>query len=167
MVYDPSLLDRIESLDERPFDGVVWRHMFAGLDVARANTRGARWNPRGVAAIYTSLDRGTALAEGDYVVASQPVPPRTTRQLYEVHVTLVRIVELTDRRLLRELGVTEVDLESRDHAVCRTVGGACHWLGLDGILVSSARASGTNLVVFADRMDVDAALEVRSREEVE
>lgn len=167
MVYEPSLLDRLESLEPRPFDGVVWRHMFAGLDPTRANTRGSRWNPPDVAAIYTSLERDTAQAEGDYAVASQPVRPRATRQLYEVHVTLERVLDLTEPGLLAELGVSDVEMASRDQGPCRTVGGAAHWLGCDGVLVPSARASGTNLVVFADRMDVDAALEIRRREEIE
>lgn len=167
MIYDPALLDRLESLEPRPFDGVVWRHMFAGLNPARPNIRGARWNPPGVAAIYTSLERDTALAEGDYAIGTQPVRPRATRQLYEIHMTLERVLDLTEPRLLAELGVTDVELGSRDQDSCRTVGGAAHWLGCDGVLVPSARATGTNLVVFADRMDVDAALEVLRQEEVE
>lgn len=118
MVYDPALLDRLESLERRSFDGVAWRHMFAGLDPARANTRGARWNPPGVAAIYASLDRDTARAEGDYVVASQPVRPRATGEVYEVHLALAQVLDLTEPRLLAELGVTDADLVSRDHGPC-------------------------------------------------
>lgn len=109
-VYDPDLLDRLELLEPVYFDGAVWRHKFADLNPARANTRGARWNPPDVAAIYTSLERDTALAKGDYAVASQPVRPSVKRQLYEIHVTPERVLDLTEPGLLAELGVSDVEL---------------------------------------------------------
>ena len=38
-----------------------------------ANTRGARWNPPGLAAIYTSEERDTAIAEGQHAIDMQPL----------------------------------------------------------------------------------------------
>ncbi len=86
MVYDPGLLDQLEALEPRPWRGTVWRHMFAEYPPDRPNTTGARWNPPGTAAIYTSLDRSTAVAEGDHMVAMQPIRPRPKRTVYEIRV---------------------------------------------------------------------------------
>lgn len=167
MVYEPQLLDKLEEFGGRTLELVVWRHMFNELDPARGNTRGARWNPPGVAAIYTSCERETALAEADYAIASQPVRPSTSRQLYRMRVTVLKGVDLSDRGRLADVGVGEIELVSVDQAACRTVGGAAHWLGYDGLLVPSARAAGTNLVLYADRLDVDAAFEIIDREDLE
>lgn len=140
--------------------------MFNEYNPTRPNTRGARWNPPDVAAIYTSLDRETAIAEGDHAMAIQPIRPRVSRQLYKVRVTLDSVVDLSDRKALVPLGVSEEELTSSDHSSCQAIGGAAYWLGRDGLLVPSARAPGTNLVVFADRMNVDAAIEILSREDL-
>ncbi len=167
MVYDPELLDQLEALGTTTFDDVVWRHMFNEYDPARSNTRGARWNPPGVAAIYASLERETAIAEAEHAIASQPLRPRFSRQLYRVRVTLEAVADLTGAGILTDLGVDIQELTSPEHGPCRTIGGAAHWLGCDGMLVPSARSPhGTNLVVFTDRMNVDAALEVTSREDL-
>ena len=165
-VYDPEFLDQIEALEPAPFDDGVWRHMFNEYNPTRPNTRGARWNPPDVAAIYTSLDRPTAIAEADYAIAIQPIRPRVSRQVYEVRVTLDAVVDLSDRSTLAALGVGEEELTSSSHTSCQAIGGATHWLGRDGLLVPSARAPGTNLVVFADRMNIDAAFEILSREDL-
>ena len=167
MVYEPQLLDRLEDIGGEPLDVVVWRYMFNELDPARVNTRGARWNPPGVAAIYTSLERETALAEVRFAIASQPVWPSTSRQLYKVQVTVAKAIDLSNRALLAEAGVGDDELVAVNQVVCRTVGGAVHWLGYDGLLVPSARASGTNLVIYADRLDVDAAFEIIDREDLD
>ena len=166
MVYDPALLDAIEGLGAGPFDAIVWRHMFNDYDPARANTRGARWNPAGVAAIYASLERQTALAEADYAISSQPIRPRASRSVYQIRVRLERVVDLTDRAMLVPLGVGASELEDVEQGPCRAIGGAAHWLDRDGLLVPSARSDGTNLVLFPDRSNVDAPFEVQDREQL-
>lgn len=63
-IHDPELLDAIESLGSEALDAVtVWRHMFNDNPPELSNTRGARWNPAGLAAIYTSEEREVAIAE--------------------------------------------------------------------------------------------------------
>jgi RES domain-containing protein len=59
--------------------------MFGDYPPDAENTRGARWNPPGVAAIYTSLARDGALAEAEYQIAVQPIRPRARR----THSTLI------------------------------------------------------------------------------
>ena len=160
MVHDPDLLDRLEAVGAAPFAGEVWRHMFAGLDPARPNTRGARWDPPGVAAIYTSLEQATVLAGAEHVIAMQPVRPRAARHVHHIAIELRAVADLTGAGLLAEMGVDPAALASPDHGSCQRVGGAAYWLDFDGVLVPSARAPGTNLVVFTDRQAVDARFEV-------
>ena len=57
MVYPPELLDRLQAITPTPWSGQAFRHMFGDYPPDAENTRGARWNPQGVAAIYTSLTR--------------------------------------------------------------------------------------------------------------
>ena len=101
-VYDPQLLDQIEQLGTRVFDGHVWRHMFNDFPPELVNTRGARWNPPGTSAIYTSIERGTALAEAQHAIDSQPLRPRPRRRvMYELHIALDQGVDLSADRYTR------------------------------------------------------------------
>jgi hypothetical protein len=69
MIYEPQFLDFLQEQEGGNWDGEVFRHMFADYPPHRENTGGARWNPSGVAAIYTSLKRATALAESEYQIS--------------------------------------------------------------------------------------------------
>jgi RES domain-containing protein len=166
MVYDPTLLDQLEALEPRPWRGTVWRHMFADYPPDRPNTTGARWNPPETAAIYTSLDRSTAVAEGDHAVAMQPIRPRAKRTVYEVRVQVDAMLDLTDRDLLRAVGVDDAELTAIPSRACQTVGGATAWLERDGLLIPSARADGANLVIFVNLLDPDAEFEVVTSETI-
>jgi len=148
VIYEPALLDRLEQLGSDEWEGVVWRHMFGSYPPSRQNTGGARWNPREVAAIYTSLDRDTALAEAVYRISLEPFRPKVKRTFYRIKLRLQRVVDLTDRSVLAKLGVTQTELAADLSPICRKVGGAVAWLGNDGLLVPSARAEGTNLVIY-------------------
>ena len=158
-VYDPKLLDQIEQLGTRVFDGHVWRHMFNDFPPELVNTRGARWNPPGTSAIYTSIERGTALAEAQHAIDSQPLRPRPRRRvMYELHITLDQVVDLSADRYTR-LGLTVKDLHDDDFTACQQIGGAVAWLGYDGLLVPSVRAPGTNIVVLVDNLSADSIFE--------
>lgn len=136
--------------------------MFANYPPDRVNSWGARWNPEGVSAIYTSLDRDTALAEAEHQIASQPIPPKTRRTIYRVRARLRSVLDLANSELLSRLGITAVRLgESESLEACQRVGAAASWLGRDGILVPSARrATGVNLVIFPSNQDVDSEFTV-------
>lgn len=123
--------------------------MFGTNLPTHANTHGARWNDIGLAAIYTSCDRETALAEAEYSISRQPLRPRAKRTLYAIRVSLKNVIDLTASGLLPQLGISDAALASSDHTPCRIIGGAVNWLGHDGLLVPSARRrGGTNLVVY-------------------
>jgi RES domain-containing protein len=149
MIYQPEMLDVLQSAPASEWSGTVYRHMFGAHSPSRFNTEGARWNAPGLAAIYTSCERETALAEADYYISLQPLRPRAKRTLFTIHVSLKNVIDLTATDLLPRLGITDDALSGVDHIPCRTVGGAVNWLGHHGVLVPSARrVGGTNLVIF-------------------
>jgi RES domain-containing protein len=157
---DPKLAEILARLDETGFDGQVWKHTLPSQAPTAANTRGARWNPAGVPALYLSLDRETALAEGTHLVRLQPEPIRGTRHIHEVGLSLRRVLDLRDRPVLISLGLSEADLRSKDHSACQKVGGTAEWLGVEAIIVPSARAGGANLVIFERKAGPDFTVRV-------
>jgi RES domain-containing protein len=171
--YDPTLLDALEGLPATAWQGRVWRHMFNEYTPDRVNTSGARWNPPGVGAIYTSLERATALAEGQHAIDSQPRRTFAKRVMYEVEVSVTDVVDLTTPAALAAVGLTlddvHADLNVRADVLypCQRVGGAAAWLERGGLLVPSARASGGNLVILVGTLGLDDDLEVVAHEVIE
>ncbi len=138
--------------------------MFADNYPSRQNVQGARWNPPAVPAIYCSLDRATALAEGDYAIAVQPLKPTVKRTIYKLHVRLEKVLDLSSRSVLLDLGINDQSMGSVDHAVCQRIGGAVEWLEHDGLIVPSARGSGLNLVIFPRKQGAGADFEILESE---
>lgn len=148
MVVDEDLLDRLEQLEPKRFEGQVYRVTFGSTPAERANTRGARWNPPDVAALYTSLESATVLAEAEHLMSMQPVQPRTRRTLHALNVNLAKVLDLRSHELLAEIGISEEAIRSLDFLACRRIGEAACRLGFNGILVPSARSEGSNLVIY-------------------
>ena len=148
MNHDPEIIRELESLPIVEWEGAVYRHVFGKLKPDRENTRGARWNPPETSAIYCSLTRETAIAEGDHNIALQPVRPTATRQLYRINVRLARVIDLSSWKRLKTFGITKKTFAETEFELTQAVGGAVERLRCDGMLVPSARHSGTNLVIF-------------------
>ncbi|SDF19600.1 RES domain-containing protein [Blastococcus aurantiacus] len=148
--HDPELLDALEELATNPYEGTAWRHMFNDYPPSKVNISGARWNPAGVGAIYLAVDRDTAEAEGQHAVDIQPARMFARRVLYEVNIDVDDVVDLTAVGALRSVGLSSRDIEADDFTNCQKVGAAAAWLGRGGLLVPSARAAGSNLVVLVD-----------------
>jgi RES domain-containing protein len=166
VVYAPHLLDRLQAIAPTAWAGRAFRHMFADYAPEVENTRGARWNPPGVAAIYMSLSREGVLAEAEHQLAVQPIRPRVRHTLYTLDLTLQSVLELTDADILRDLGVGTDELSADDMRTCQDVGGAIAWLDHDGILVPSARSPAINLVIFPTNRTTGVRFEVIGREEI-
>lgn len=88
-----------------------------------ANTRGARWNPAGLVAIYASERRETAIAEGQHAIDMQPLRPKARRYVYQLRVSATKALRIR-RSDLADLGLTGADLESTDFSACQRVGAA-------------------------------------------
>jgi RES domain-containing protein len=137
-----------------PWSGTVYRVMLSDFPPDRQNTRGARWNPRELAAIYTCFDSDTCIKEVEYGLASQPLRVKSTLQktLYEIQLTLASVVDLASvKNELDAAGITEADLLADDMQVSQEVGRIVTWLGFDGLRAPSARSRGTNLVIYPSR----------------
>jgi len=122
--------------------------MFGDLKADRENVTGARWNPPEVPAIYVSLERDTALAEGEYLIRAQPLRPRAPRHLFTIEVKLSSVLDLSTRDAMEQLELFEKDFALTEYARCQEVGGTVAWMDHDGLLVPSARCAGRNLVIF-------------------
>jgi RES domain-containing protein len=156
VIYPPEMLDALQAAALSAWSGTVYRHMFGEHPPIRANVSGARWNDPLVAAIYTSCERQTALAEAEYYISLQPLRPKAKRTLYTIAASLDSVVDLTAPKTLAFLGITADALRSDEQTRCRVVGSAVNWLGHDGLLVPSARRdSGTNLVIFRQGLSND------------
>lgn len=167
MLHDPALLDALERFDSESWEGIVFRHVLGQTAPARPNVRGTRWNPPEVSALYVSLDRETAMAEGDRILEVQSVRPRVKRFIYELRLHLDRVLDLSDRVELAALGISEDELRGDSFAACQRVGGAVAWCGHDGLLVPSVRhEGGKNLVVYTANQAVESELEIRARAEI-
>jgi RES domain-containing protein len=140
--------------------------MFAGYPPDTENTRGARWNPPGTAAIYLSTTRDGAIAEAEYHLSLQVPRPRVRRTIYEVELTLANVLDLTENDVLADMGVGPQELMDDTMTACQEVGGAAAWLEHDGILVPSARSAAMNLVVYPGNRGVTATFEILGEEEL-
>jgi len=164
-IHDPELLDAIERLGEEVMESVtLWRHMFNDNPPELSNTRGARWNPAGLGAIYTSLERETAIAEGQHAIDSQPIRLKARRFVYELQVSAAKALRIRESDLAA-LGIAASDLVSPDFSACQRVGAHAAFLEYDALIVPSARSDGTNVVIFVNELAADAVFErIRSEE---
>lgn len=166
-IHDPDLLDAIEGLGAEVLDDVtVWRHMFNDNPPELSNTRGARWNPAGLAAIYTSQERDIAIAEGQHAIDSQPLRPRARRYIYELRVSAKKALRITESDL-SVLGLGFDDLDSSDFTACQHVAAHAAFLEHDALIVPSARADGSNVVIFVNELAADATFERVSVDQIE
>lgn len=165
-IHDPNLLDAIERLGSEALDGAtVWRHMFNDNPPELANTRGARWNPAGLAAIYTSEERAIAIAEGQHAIDVQPLRPKARRFVYQLRVSAQKVLRISLEDF-PALGLEPSNLDSPDFAACQRVGAHAAFLDYDAIIVPSARADGSNIVIFVNELAADAVFERIGSDEI-
>lgn len=151
-------LEKLARLSPAPWSGPAWRQLPTGVRPSEPNTRGARWNPPGVQAIYTSVQPDVARAEALHRASLQPARPSKSHHLHELRLRLSSVRDLTAEGVLENLGLTRAALASLDMTMTQGVGGAAEWLQHDGLLVPSVRADGSNLVVFAAKLGADSDL---------
>jgi RES domain-containing protein len=102
------------------------------------------------------------------VIAMQSVPPRATRTIYKLDVSIESLLDLTDTERLATIGITKEGFESILWEPCQRVGGAVAWLGHDGLLIPSVRDSdGANLVIFTANQLPGSGIVVRNGHVIE
>lgn len=149
--FDPKLLDALEK-QVLPWEGVVWRVVLEGTDALRENTRGSRWNPPDLATLYCSLEPRGAEAELQHLLSLQPFPINVRKVTHKIAVKLSRVADLRDLSPLAAFGVSQESVTGKDWGTAQLIGDAVAWLRCGGLLVPSARHSGSNLVVFLNSM---------------
>jgi RES domain-containing protein len=160
------LLEKLDRYTADPWQGQAYRHLFGEFPPDRPNTRGARWNPPEVPAIYTALSRETLIAEVEYQMGRQPFPPKAKRTIYILEISLQRVISLPRA----DLPSFEIETElfgTTDYYQTQRIGEAVEWLGHDGLIVPSARAEGDNLVVFPNQRNLEDLFQIIEQEVIQ
>jgi RES domain-containing protein len=168
-IHDRELLDSLEKIPSVQFANDVWRVTRKGREALRGSAANGRWSPGGeFEVLYTSLEREGALAEIGYRLNLEPIWP--SRMLHEIH-TIAAAVQQTlrfaDVASLAPLGVDEHTYDRFDYQATQAIAAAAHFLEFDGLIVPSARAPCSNLVIFMDRSAANGELDVRVTEDID
>lgn len=167
MIHDPDLLDRLDALAKETFDGEAFRGTRQNLDPLASSFSGGRWMQRdGAGVLYTSLAREGALAEISFHWGQLTPRPAKPVMLHTLRVAARRTLKLV-RADLEALGVPESAYGGVNMPRTREIGAAIEFLGCDGLIAPCARWSCDNLILFADRMGVDANLAIVRNEVVD
>ena len=167
MIHDPDLLDRLDALPKETFGGEVFRGTRQSLDPLASSYSGGRWMRRdGVGVLYTSLAREGALAEISFHWGQLTPRPTKPVMLHTLRVAAHRTLKLV-RADLESLGVPESVYGGVNMPRTQEIGAAVEFLGCDGLIAPCARWSCDNLILFPDRMGMDATLEVVTSEVVD
>ena len=167
MIHDRELLERLGALPKETFAGEVFRATRQNLDPLASSYSGGRWMRRDAAAVlYTSMLREGALAEISFHWGQLIPRPTKPVVLHTLRVVAQRTLKLV-RADLATLGVAMDVFAGVNPLRTQEIGAAVEFLGCDGLIAPSARWHCDNLVLFPDRMSVDATLEVVSRENVD
>ncbi len=133
---------------------------------------GGRWNPKGIAVVYASLNPETAMAEtlAHHRYYNLPIENAMPRTFVALQVQLQCVLDLSDGSIRQRLRVSEKDMLTVDwrqemHAnqepITQRLGRAAHSTGFEGLLVpSAAEKNGRNLLVFPANLQSDSFLEV-------
>lgn len=175
--HDPELLDLLAELKPQRFEGVVWRATRLNQDPVAFSHNGGRWAPpssyQSVPVLYTSLDRRGAIAEITSwlsLIAPRPSKPILIHKL----VARANDVITLDAHSLGALGVDFGRYSERSYVAMgeappsrtQEIGAALSFLGIDGLIVPSARWSCENLILF-DNSDNQIDIEADGIEEVD
>ena len=160
-IRDQRLLDTLESAEQSPYQGIVWRSVKQGRDPLTCWRSGGRWDDGTLDVLYTSEDRDTAIAERRYhLYQGQPIPPsNASYELFELKVSLEAVVRFPDLEVLASTGLDPAHYgrmsylqRQTEHPRSQEIAEACAFLGADGLLVPSARRTPSkNLIVFCEQ----------------
>ena len=145
-----------------------------------AKGAGARWNaPGSFATIYTSLAPETATLEAlaHHRYFHLPIEQALPRVLASAQVVLRHVLDLTNARIRKSLGVTVSELleedwrsanNNGDEALTQAIGRLAWNSEWEGLLVpSAAHRSGTNLIIFPGNLvPPDSYLLIINREQL-
>lgn len=165
--------------DAGGFDGVLVRNVgakyasknnfYSGAGAAKT---GGRWNRKGLEAIYTLLDVETATLEAyqDFIYRGFPLTIITPRVTAGAKVTLGKVLDLTDSKILKEIGFTTKELTGEnwralqnagDESWTQAIGRGAYLAKFEGLLVPSARKEAAkNIVILPKRLARASKIEI-------
>ncbi len=117
----------------------------------------------GASVLYTSLAREGALAEISFYWGQLTPRPTKPVMLHTLRVVAHRTLKLV-RAEIQELGVAESTYSGANLPRTQEIGAAVEFLGCDGLIAPCARWACDNLVLFPDKMGIDATLDVVTSE---
>lgn len=164
MLRDSRLIDALEALPHKPFEGIVWRVVREGRDPLQCSASGGRWDDGGFDVLYTSRERDGAVAEMYFhLLRGQPVFPSQIRYgLHELKVSLQHVMALTMGDLAAlgldkaRYGQLSYDERRQEYPRTQEIADVARFLDCDGLLVPNARWDCMNLIVFCDRLKPDS-----------
>ena len=139
----------------------IWRVVRADRDPLRGSTPSGRWDDGTFDVLYTSIESDGALAEMYFhILRGQPIfPSEMAFKLYELQVTLERILKIVDHSVLELLGLDMKNYGSlmyarknEEYTRMQQIGEAAHFFNFDGLIAPSARWDCQNLVIFSNRV---------------
>jgi len=156
---DIKLIDQIGELKAVSFSGTVYRLVRDGRDPLTCWHPKGRWDDGHFDVLYTSLTKDGAIAEVNYHLSQQPFRPDfLTYRLYELSVSEMAILDITDASLLTTLGVDLVawgrsDYVSLKDEYLRTqeIAAIAEFHEHEGLKVPSARSAANNLVILTPK----------------
>ncbi|MFO6429236.1 RES family NAD+ phosphorylase [Erythrobacter sp. W302b] len=172
-VHDPELVEKLAEFDPEPFNGQVWRATGYSRDPMAFSYNGGRWAPPSSITsnpvLYTSFDKEGAIHEMASWMALLTPPPSKPIKVHSLSVAARSVVALSLPNLA-SLGVDVQNYERRNYAAMdefppsksQEIGAALSFLGVDGLIVPSARFACNNLILFDNQnnqieIDVDDA----------
>ncbi len=173
---DRTLIDTLERLETKSFNGIVWRVTRDGRDPTLFFGGGNRWDDGTFDVLYTSISEQGALAEMRFHIGrGQPVvPSKISYRLHQLSVRVDGLLDLTDADVLAKVGIDRGNFgrlpyldRQGEYEACQRVGEAVHFLGSDdpadpsAILVPNARHPSNNLVLLADYVGPDDVKHVK------
>lgn len=158
------LLDALEAMTPRAIEGAVWRVTWSSRQPLVGSTGGGRWHPpHDFDTLYTSLDEAGALSEAHFHLSKAPVFPSSALLVHRIEVKTERTMVFDTMRSLKPLGVDEKGFYENGHETTRKIAAAARFLGIDSMVVPSARRGFANLILFPDRLDRGALTVADSR----
>lgn len=150
----PDLRAFFQAAPVTVFSGTVYRvcparHGGSMVSMRGAFQHGARYNIRGYfGALYTSLSKETARRELARYFTASPVGGFVEAS---IGLRLNRVVDLTNRKLLRKAGIAWEQLIDANYAITQEVGLRAWESGVEALLApSAADPQERNLAVFLD-----------------
>lgn len=160
-IRDQRLLDSLEQITQKPYEGIVWRSVKEGRDPLTCWRSGGRWDDKSFDVLYTSETQEAAIGERRFhLYQGQPIPPSKARyELFELRVSLRTMMAFPTLEALRAVGMDIAGYgqaayfeKDREYPRSQEIAEACSFLGADGIRVPSAREQESyNLIVFCEQ----------------